>query len=386
MAASHMLQAVTIEPNRPERRSWLSGGTPYVGLTALASMMIYQPMATGTTKLTIRDVAIAAGVSTGTVSRVLNANVTVRPDVRRKVQRAIDELGFAPNAVARSMRSRSTHTIGCILREINIPQLAGFVKAAHDALDEEGFSLVISNSEGREARERELLSGLSSRQADGVMMGPYTPIEADFEIFLRGLKIPIVLIDRDAPEWADAVMADHAGGMRAAVSHLLDLGHRRIALITGEHGLYPASERIRGYREAFAAKGIEFDPSLVHSGSFLPGAGFRITSAILGQRNPPTAVIAGGLDMLSGVLRAVRGRDLRIPEDVSVIASGYSELSELVTPPIAVIGWDQGEIGRIAAGMLLDRIRSRTPLESRRVLVPSQFIVRASVAAPKRFN
>src|ERR1700736_4029900 len=134
-------------------------------------MVTYRLMATGRSKLTIHDVAIAAGVSTGTVSRVLNSNATVRPDVRRKVQRAIDELGFAPNAVARSMRSRSTHTIGCILREINIPQLAGFVKAAHDALDDEGFSLVISNSEGREARERELLSGLSSRQADGVMMG-----------------------------------------------------------------------------------------------------------------------------------------------------------------------------------------------------------------------
>ncbi|MDI4231916.1 LacI family DNA-binding transcriptional regulator [Bradyrhizobium sp. Arg237L] len=335
-------------------------------------------------KLTIRDVATAAGVSTGTVSRVLNANATVRPDVRRKVQRAIDELGYAPNAVARSMRIRSTHTIGCILREINIPQLAGFVKAAHDVLDDEGFSLVISNSEGREERERELLSRLSSRQADGVMMGPYTPIEGEFEAFLRELDIPIVLIDRAQPPWADAVMADHAGGMRAAVGHLLDLGHRRVALITGERGLYPASERIRGYQEAYAARGLQPDPSLIQAGSFLPGAGFRITSALLGQRNPPTAVISGGIDMLSGVLRAVRGRGLRIPEDVSVIASGHSELAELVTPPIAVIGWDQGEIGRIAAGMLLDRIRNRDVQEAHQVLVPSEFIPRASVGPPRR--
>jgi len=179
-------------------------------------------------------------------------------------------------------------------------------------------------------------------------------------------------------------MADHAGGMRAAVGHLLDIGHRRIALITGEHGLYPASERIRGYKEAFAARGLESDPALIQSGSFLPGAGFRITSAMLGQRNPPTAVISGGLDMLSGVLRAIRGRGLRIPEDVSVIASGYSELAELVTPPIAVIAWDQGEVGRIAAGMLLDRIRNHDIRESRRVLVPSEFISRASIGPPGR--
>lgn len=336
------------------------------------------------TKLTIRDVAAAAGVSTGTVSRVLNANVTVHPDIRRRVQRAIDELGYAPNAVAQSMRIRSTHTIGCILREINIPQLAGFVRAAHDVLDAEGFSLLISNSEGRKERERELLSRLSRRQADGVMIGPYTPIAGEFETFLRGLDIPIVLIDRDKPAWADAVMADHAEGMRLAVGHLLDLGHRRVALITGEPGLYPARERIRGYEEAYAAHGIEPDPSLVHANSFLPGAGFRITSALLGQRDPPTAVISGGIDMLSGVLRAVRGRGLRIPDDVSLVASGYSELAELVTPPIAIVGWDQAEVGRIAAGMLLDRIRKDGVYEARHVLVPNEFIARTSIGHPMR--
>jgi LacI family transcriptional regulator len=340
-------------------------------------------MASSGSKLTIREVATAAGVSTGTVSRVLNANATVHPDIRRKVQRAIDDLGYSPNAVARSMRIRSTHTIGCILREINIPQLAGFVKAAHDVLDEVGFSLVISNSEGRKDRERELLSRLSRRQADGVMMGPYTPIAGEFEAFLRDLDIPIVLIDRDQPAWADAVMADHAQGMRSAVGHLLDLGHRRVALITGERGLYPARERIRGYQEAFAARGLAPDPSLIQAGSFLPNAGFRISSAMLGQRDPPTAVISGGIDMLSGVLRAVRGRGLRIPEDVSVVASGHSELAELVTPPIAVIGWDQAEVGRIAAGMLLERIRNDDVPEARRVLVPNEFIARASVGRPK---
>lgn len=334
--------------------------------------------------MTIRDVATAAGVSTGTVSRVLNANATVHPDIRRKVQRAIDDLGYTPNAVAQSMRIRSTHTIGCILREINIPQLAGFVKAAHDVLDEVGFSLLISNSEGRKERERELLSRLSRRQADGVMMGPYTPVAGEFEAFLRDLDIPIVLIDRDQPDWTDAVMADHAEGMRVAVSHLLDLGHRRVALITGEAGLYPARERVRGYQEAFAARNLEPDPSLVHAGSFLPGAGFRITSALLGQRNPPTAIISGGIDMLSGVLRAVRGRGLRIPEDVSLIASGHSELAELVSPAVAIIGWDQAEVGRIAAGMLLDRIRNDGPHEPRRVLVPNEFIPRASLAPPRR--
>jgi LacI family transcriptional regulator len=339
-------------------------------------------MARGDAKPTIRHVAVAAGVSVGTVSRVLNANTTVQAEVRRKVQRAIDKLGYSPNAVAQSMRIGSTRTIGCVIREINISQLAGFVRAAHDVLDEAGFSLVISNSEGRQERERELLSRLARRQADGVMIGPYTPIEGEFETFLRSLDIPIVLVDRDQQLWADAVMADHAQGTRLAVGHLLDIGHRRIALITGDQGLYPARERMRGYQEAYAARDLAPDRSLTHAGSFLPGAGFRITSAMLGQRNPPTALIAGGIDMLSGVLRAIKGRGLRIPDDISVVGAGHSELAELHTPSIAVVAWDQADVGRIAAGMLLDRLRNEAVDEGRHVLVPNEFVVRASIGPP----
>jgi LacI family transcriptional regulator len=333
-------------------------------------------------RMTIRDVARVAGVSVGTVSRVLNAHATVRPDTRRVVEKAITDLDYAPNAVAQSMRIRSTHTIGCVIREINISQLAGFVRAAHDALDEEGFSLLISNSEGRREREFELLARLARRQTDGVMMGPYTPIAGEFEEFLRGLAIPIVLIDRDQPEWADAVVADHANGTRLATEHLLDLGHRRIALLTGDAGLYPARERLRGFHEAHASRGLKPDPRLIRAESFLPSAGFGFTSALLAQSGSPTAVVSGGIDMLSGVLRAIRYRGLDIPGDVSVIASGHSELAELYSPGIAVIAWDQAEVGRVAAGLLLDRVRKLATPERRYVLLPTEFVTRPSVGRP----
>jgi LacI family transcriptional regulator len=334
------------------------------------------------TKITIREVARAAGVSVGTVSRVLNGNDTVQSEIRHVVQKAIAKLGYAPNAVAQSMRIRSTHTVGCMIREINIPQLAGFVRAAHDVLDEAGYSLLISNSEGRREREFELLSRFSRRRTDGVMVGPYTPIAGEFEDFLRGLDIPIVVVDRDQPEWADAVMADHAHGTRLATEHLLDLGHRRIALLTGDVSLYPARERLRGFKEAHQSRGLVPDPSLIHAESFLPAAGFRLTSAMLGQSDPPTAVISGGIDMLSGVLRAIRARGASIPEQISVVASGHSELAELYAPAISVIAWDQAEVGRIAAGMVLDRVRGRATHEPRHVLLPTEFVLRASVTRP----
>lgn len=335
-------------------------------------------------KPTIREVAKTAGVSVGTVSRVLNAHSKVKPELREKVQKAISDLGYSPNAVAQSMRSRATHTIGCVIREINISALAAFVRAAHDVLDEAGYSLVLSNSEGRRERERELLERLSRRQMDGIMIGPYTPITTEFDAFLRGLDVPIVLVDRDEPAWADAVMTDHAQGIRAATEHLINLGHHAIALITGDPDLYPARERLRGYREAYRAAGLAPDPAFVHAGSFLASAGFRLTSSMLAARNRPTAIIAGGIGMLPGVLQAIRVRGLRIPADVSVIASGNSELADLYTPQIALQRWDQAEVGRIAANLLLDRILGRAGLEPRHVLLPNEFVPRESIGPAPR--
>ncbi len=329
-------------------------------------------------RLTIVDVARAAGVSVGTVSRVLNGSANVRAALREKVQSAIKELGYAPNAVARSMRIQSTHTIGCVIREINLSALAAFVRAAHDVLDDAGFSLVLSNSEGRMERERELLARLSGRRADGIMIGPYSPITDEFDAFLHRLHIPIVLIDRDLPSWADAVMTDHAKGVRDATEHLLRLGHRDIALITGSPELYPARERIRGYQEAMRSRGIEPEPRLIETSSFLPDKGFRFTSSALASLRPPTAIIAGGIGMLPGVLQAIRVRGLRIPEDISVVGAGDSELSELHTPPISIQRWDQAEIGRVAASLLLDRIQGRADAAPRHVLLPNEFVARES--------
>jgi LacI family transcriptional regulator len=314
---------------------------------------------------------------------VLNGNTRVRPALRDQVQAAINDLGYAPDAVAQSMRIQTTHTVGCVIREINLSALAAFVRAAHDVLDEAGFSLLLSNSEGRRDRERELLARLSGRRADGIMIGPYSPITDEFDSFLRRLNVPIVLIDRDSPAWADAVMTDHAKGVRDATEHLLNLGHSRIALITGSQKLYPARERIRGYKDAFRFRGLEPDPSLIEATSFLPAIGFGYTSSVLASSNPPSAIIAGGIGMLAGVLQAIRVRGLRIPDDISVVGTGDSELSELHTPPVSIQRWDQAEVGRFAANLLLDRIRGRAGAEPRRVLLPNEFLARESTGPAK---
>jgi LacI family transcriptional regulator len=334
--------------------------------------------------ITIRDVARTAEVSVGTASRVINGKATVGAEVRDRVLKAIETLGYHPDAIAQSMRRGSTHVIGCVIRDINIPSLAAFVHAAHNVLDRAGFSLLVSNSEGREDRERELLTRLNSQRSDGIMIGPYSEMTPAFDKFLRGIGAPIVMVDRDEPAWADAVMVDHAGSARKATNRLIDLGHRRIALLTGGPSIYPARERIRGFTEAFKAKGIDLDPSLIRANSFLSPESFRQTSALLVAKEPPTAIIAGGIDMLAGVIRAIRVRGLSIPDDISVVGAGDSELAELHMPAISVQHWDQGEVGGAAASLLLNRIREVASDEPQHVLVQSEFIERASTAAPRQ--
>ncbi|WP_454915992.1 LacI family DNA-binding transcriptional regulator [Xanthobacter sediminis] len=333
---------------------------------------------------TIRDVARLAGVSIGTVSRVINGALEVKPRIRKAVEDAIKELDYVPNAAAISMRKGRTRTVACIMRDISIPQLGGFISTAHNVLSEAGYSLMISNSEGKRQREIELLKSFANGQVDGILIAPYTPIEGEFEEVMHNLKLPIVMIDRDKPSWTDCVVADHQFGTRRATEHLISLGHERIALLTGPTSLFPGGSRLAGFLEAYAANKLEPVPDFVVTQSFLADQGYRTVSALLGMKAPPTAIISGGVAMLPGVLRAVRTRGKSVPEDVSLVAAGSTDLSELHQPPIAVVSWSQQEIGATAADLLLDRLERGYEGEPRLVLVRTEFLPHGSCVPPKK--
>ena len=329
---------------------------------------------------TIRNVAQVAGVSVGSVSRVLNAKATVSPEIREKVEKAIRELGYKPNLVAQTMRSQISRTIACIIRDIDISGFARFVRAADEVLSRAGYALLLSNSEGRIERERELISVIASRRADALLIAQSSEMDRNLDELLHGLGIPVVLIDREWPEWADAVMVDHRNGIRQATEKLIRLGHRRIALLTGNRTLYPARERIIGYEQAHAACGVSLDPRLLQTGSFEAGFAFEKASMLLCSADRPTAVVAGGIEMLPGIIRALRVQGLSIPADVSVVAAMNSDLADLFEPQISVEDWDYAEVGRIAANLALQRIASNQTVEPRRVLVPTKFLLRESCA------
>jgi LacI family transcriptional regulator len=333
------------------------------------------------TNPTIRNVAQVAGVSVGSVSRVLNAKESVSPKIREKVEIAIRDLGYKPNLVAQTMRSHISRTIACIIRDIDISGFARFVRGADEVLVRAGYALLLSNSEGRVERERELISVIAARRADALLIAQSAETDKTFDELLHHLRIPVVLIDRELPKWADAVMVDHRMGVRQATEKLIRLGHRRIALLTGNRTLYPARERIIGYEHAHAACGIALDPRLLQTGSFEATFAFQTTSMLLGLGDRPTAVIAGGIEMLPGIIRALRVRGFSIPEDISVVAAVNSDLADLFEPQISVEDWDYGEVGRIAANLALQRITSDKVGEPHRVLVPTRFLLRDSCAS-----
>lgn len=332
---------------------------------------------------TIRGVAEMAGVSLGTVSRVVNGKGNVAADIRARVLTAVEQLGYKPNVAAQTMRSQMSRIVACVIRDISIVGFAQFVRAADEVLTAAGYTLMLCNSESRLARERELLSLIAARRADGLLIAQSSEDNEDFSRELRQMGIPVVLIDREKPGWADAVMLDHRTGTRQVTEKLLELGHRRIALLTGHPSLYPARERIKGYEQAFSRAGLKVDRSLIRTGGFEVKFGFEQASMLLYSARRPTAIVSGGIDMLPGIVRAVRANGLSVPKDVSIVGAMNSDLAELHQPPISVEDWDYSEVGRIAANLALHRIAKGHETEPRRVLVPTRFLLRESCGRPR---
>lgn len=325
---------------------------------------------------TVVDVAKAAGVALGTVSRVLNGNATVTPEIEEKVRAAIAKTGFRPNVMAQSMRRRFTKTIGVVVHDIAAQPFASLVKAVQETFNAAGYFVLLSSSGTEEAGEIRTFAALAEWRVDGLITMLGNEQAAGVRAALTALGRPVVLIERDMPDLFDRVLIDHRVGIAAATRALLEVGHRRIALITGPQSNTSGRARADGYRDAFAERKLKIDPSLVRIGGFSASFGSEQVSIMLTGREPPTAIIAGGAEMLPGVITAVRQAGLRIPKDVTLVAAGDSPLAELSTPPISALQWDMAEVGRIAARLLLSRIDGSVTAQARRVILPATFVPR----------
>lgn len=332
--------------------------------------------------VTIRDVAAAADVAIGTVSRVLNDHHSVTREVRERVQKTIATLGYQRNVIAQSMRSASTKMVACAIRDFDIPGFASYVKAAEATFRAAGYTFILASTANDKNVELSLLQTFGQRRVDGVMMTMSDEADPDLIAAITNASMPVVLIDRELVQSVDSVTADHRSGARQATEYLLSLGHRRIALLVGDPKAYPSRSRIEGYTEAHRAYGLEIDPQLIRDRLLSNEATFRESAALLGRSERPTAIYAAGLDMLPGALRAVHASGLAVGREISIVSGSDSDLAELSTPPITALQWDRSEMGRHAAEMLLNRMEQERQPPPRSIRVPVSLVVRGSCRAP----
>jgi LacI family transcriptional regulator len=337
--------------------------------------------------VTIRDVAKAAGVSLSSVSRALNGGKNVSPRIAREVAAAANRLGYQPDFLARSLRTRSTGMVGCLVSDVSNPLNATIVQAAEARLRDAGYMLVVANTANDPQRERSAATEFRSRRLDGILVAPSSGTNRDTWRDLATAGTPVVILDRDPvgedgdPRWP-AVLVDHRDGARAATRYLLGLGHRRIALLTADAQMRPSRERIAGFHEAFAEAGV--DPAGAQLCIQTTPMDFAQgdTLALLRSSGRPTAIVALGTRILAGVLRAARDLRLAVPADLSVLSVGDTDLAAVHIPAITALRWSLDDVGRAAAELLLQRLRGDAGEAQSRAVLQVDLVLRESCAAP----
>ncbi len=329
---------------------------------------------------TIKDVALHAGVSITTVSHVLNDTRHVSEQGRERVQTAIRALGYVPSAVARSLKSNTTSTLGMLIPNSSNPYFAEIVRIVEDRCFAAGYTLILCNTDDEPHRQSVYLKVLAERRIDGLIVVS-TGDDDSLVTQLRGLRLPIVLVDREiADPTCDLVETAHMQGGLLAVRHLLSLGHRRIACIGGPAGVMPSEQRIEGWRMALAETGAA--PSvttLLWRGGFTSQGGYEAMHAILRTDQPPSAVFACNDLMAIGALRAAHETGVRVPDELSIVGFDDIELSGYTSPPLTTVAQPKDHIGALAVDMLLERV-SRRRQEPRKVVLQPELRVRASTA------
>jgi LacI family transcriptional regulator len=329
--------------------------------------------------VTIRDVAQKAGVSTTTVSHVINQSRFVSPAASRRVRRAMKVLNYQPNAVARSLRRKDTHTLGLVLPDSSNPFFAEVARGIEDFAFAQNYTVLFGSSDGDLKKESAYLRVFVEKQVDGIIFVAAGESAGHLRQLLEA-KLPLVVVDREFKNVvADYVVADNRSGGFQATEHLIQLGHRVIACIAGPSTVTPSAERVTGYRDALKAHAIAFASDLVQRGDFSATSGFNAAQLFLASPDKrPTAIFACNDLMALGALGAIYKAGLRVPDDVSLVGYDDIALASYSSPPLTTIQQPKSEMGRLAAQILLERIKSEKGAKPQRHLLPTTLIVRQS--------
>jgi LacI family transcriptional regulator len=329
---------------------------------------------------TIHDVAREAGVSAATVSNVINHGVPVSERLRRRVLRAMKKLDYHPDEIARSLRTKSTRTLGMVIPDITNPFFPSVVRGAEDAAIQRGYTLVLCNSDNQISKELDYLRILRAKRVDGILLilSPENKTQKTLKA-LKELPIPVVCLDR-APEGehVDLIVVDNMGGAFRAVEHLLRLGHHAIAILTGPLDLKNARERLEGYKRALAQWSIGVPAPFIQEGNFTIASGNRLGQRLINLRPRPTAIFSSNDLMTLGLMKAIRQAKLRCPEDIAVVSFDDLPWWEALHPSISAVAQPAYQLGSEGATLLIDRIEEKRKGPFVQKSLPTKLIIRES--------
>jgi LacI family transcriptional regulator len=331
---------------------------------------------------TINDVAKRAGVSRMTVSRVLNNSGYISQETRERVEKAIAETNYVPNALARSLRFKQTNIIALIITDITNPFFTSVARGVEDVAREQGLSVVFCNTDESEAAEVAYLDILLQRQIDGFLLVPARDSSESIAL-LQSRAVPAVVVDRRVPHGpVDGVRSDSEQGAYQLIRHLLDLGHTRIAVLSGSSAVSTAVDRVAGYTRALREAGIAINQQQIFFDQFTQGDGYLMARQALAAGTPPTAIFAANNFIAFGAIRAIREAGLRIPEDISIVAFDDLPQAMIWEPFLTVSAQPAYEIGQRATELLLSRLSGEGPAEIQEIVLPTTLIIRKSSAPP----
>jgi LacI family repressor for deo operon, udp, cdd, tsx, nupC, and nupG len=332
--------------------------------------------------ITLRDVAKLANVSTATVSRVLAHSDHVSEETRKKVLEAIQALNYHPNLLGRQLRKRETRTILVVVPDITNPFFSQVLRGIEQVALEHGYRVLLGDTQNDSQRELDYLDHLFYRQVDGaIMLTARTPPPVIEELaeeypvvlaceYLEGSRIPTVSID-------------NISSARKMTEHLIQLGHRRIAHLSGPMHVILSRDRLKGYQQAMATYELDLDPVLIQEGDFSYASGFNLTEKLLALQTPPTAIFAANDEMAIGAIKAIKQQGLRVPDDIAVAGFDDIQMSSIFEPALTTIAQPVFEIGSTAMELLV-RLMEKKEVMKQRFVLEDRLIIRQSCGALQR--
>lgn len=326
---------------------------------------------------TMADVARRAGVTKSTVSHVINRTRAVSQETVAAIERAMDELGYVPNILARSLARATTDTVGLAISSLSNIYFSDIIQAVEKACTRRGLMVFLADTADNPEQELRLVRGLHQRRVDGIILAPSADPEQGAIRYLRENNIPCVLLDRLVSRDFDQIGVENTNAVRQLVDHLVGHGHRRIGMLSNQSGLATTLERIDGYRLGLMVNGIAWDDALLEIGSDDPAANIKATLRLLDLPDRPTALVTGNNLSTIGAMHGIRERRLRIPQDIALAGFDDFDWADLFEPRLTLIAQPVAQISEMAAAMLVERIAHRN-LPPRTIRLEPSLVLRGS--------